>query len=168
MQVTKRYEIPRVASIKGYEDQRVPMTKGCIVIPRMQCIVIQDLRSCRDPRGTNVLWSKRYKRVVIQEVRTYHDPSDVNGSWPKGYKRVGTESVRTERDRKGYEWFNGHKDTKCIMLSVDSHDGNRLSYRSIHESKEIAKALRLVQSVQNDWCMNHNPWSMDDGSGRKG
>ncbi|KAF3607704.1 hypothetical protein DY000_02045541 [Brassica cretica] len=50
MQVTKRYEIPRVASIKGYEDQRVPMTKGCIVIPRMQCIVIQDLRSCRDPR----------------------------------------------------------------------------------------------------------------------
>ncbi|KAF2558534.1 hypothetical protein F2Q68_00015330 [Brassica cretica] len=57
MQVTKRYEIPRVASIKGYEDQRVPMTKGCIVIPRMQCIVIQDLRSCRDPRGvtTNLI-----------------------------------------------------------------------------------------------------------------
>ena len=107
MQVTKRYEIPRVASIKGYEDQRVPMTKGCIVILRLQCIVIQDLRSYRDPRGTNVSWSKRYERVVIQEVRTYHDPWDVNGSWPKGYERVGTERVRTERDRKGYEWYDG-------------------------------------------------------------
>ncbi|KAF2617120.1 hypothetical protein F2Q68_00040149 [Brassica cretica] len=71
MQVTKRYEIPRVASIKGYEDQRVPMTKGCIMIPRMQCIVIKDLRSCRDPRGvgTNLInecigWYEQIMYVV--------------------------------------------------------------------------------------------------------
>ncbi|WZY99896.1 hypothetical protein YC2023_072225 [Brassica napus] len=56
MQITKRYEIPMGASIKGYEDQRVPMTVHRD--PRLRVakdhVVIQEVRTCRDPRGTNV------------------------------------------------------------------------------------------------------------------
>ena len=91
MQVTKSYEIPMVASIKRYEEEKVPMTKGCIVVPRMQCIVIQDLRSCRDPRGTNVSWSKRYERIMIHGMWTGRDRKGTNGSGLKGYERIGTE-----------------------------------------------------------------------------
>jgi len=48
-------------------------------------------RSCRDPRGTNVSWSKRYERIMIHRMWTVRDRKGTNGLGLKGYERNGTE-----------------------------------------------------------------------------
>ncbi|WZZ50974.1 hypothetical protein YC2023_051081 [Brassica napus] len=47
---------------------------GQIAKPGCECIVIQRMRVYRDLKDVSVLLSKRYERVVIQEVRTCRDP----------------------------------------------------------------------------------------------
>ena len=88
----------------GFEDTR---TKGCIVI---QGCVLPKIMS----------WPKRYERVVIQEVRTCRYPRGLNVSWSIGCEWFVTERVQTGQNWKGTN-ITGPKRVRVVRWSQGHH-----------------------------------------------
>ncbi|KAF3526382.1 hypothetical protein F2Q69_00050400 [Brassica cretica] len=145
MQVTKRYEIPRVASIKGYEDQRVPMSKGCIVIPRMQCIVIQDLRSCHDPGddGLSSLVVGSCFMTMFRWPSTSRD-SHIAGGRPDLWMMV--QGVGTNLINECIGWYEQVMSVVWVKSQGRPEDGlGTIAYK--------AKGCRIVHEPRKARCI---------------
>ena len=87
---------------------------------RCERVVIQDVRTCCDPRGTTVSWSNWCKRVATKRMRTGRDRKDANRSGLKGCEQVGTKEVRMERNQRGAFDANHQRGVNHRTVEIDN------------------------------------------------